>query len=187
MADKSSLAHNKPGSENTPLWLNIRIQVTCGKIRRRSGPDRPPGIILKIDGIGNELRAVPKPHPMKARVIAAAVVSLILLSGPTIAQMTLSGATMWVAQADGSNDGVTGYGNTLGSDGDGTTVFNVYAFTGSTASPVFLNGGNTNASLNPNLTLSAGAHLRLFDFELRSGNGGEAAQWIGCAGFSLSF
>jgi hypothetical protein len=34
---------------------------------------------------------------------------------------------------------------------------------------------------------SAGAHLRLFDFELRSGNSGAAAQWIGCAGFSLSF
>jgi hypothetical protein len=37
------------------------------------------------------------------------------------------------------------------------------------------------------LTFSAGAHLRFFDPEMRAGNGGDATQWIGCAGFSLSF
>jgi len=37
------------------------------------------------------------------------------------------------------------------------------------------------------LTFSAGAHLRFFDPEMRAGNGGDATQWIGCAGISLSF
>ena len=112
---------------------------------------------------------------MKARVIAGAAVSLILMSGTAIAQMTLSGATMWVAQADGSNDGVTGYGNTLGSASDGG-IFNVYVFTGSTASPVFLNSGNTNASLNPNLTLSAGPNV--ISFALQDPNAG-AVNYVG--------
>ena len=61
----------------------------------------------------------------------------------------------------GASDGTpnwTHYWNTLGPD----YCSNVYLFTGSTNSPTFLNTGNDDASLNPNLPLPLGTHVLQF-------------------------
>ena len=102
------------------------------------------------------------PSSLLHRLMVCLVGYFATLVVPALAQITLSGASMWQADATGANNGVTGYGNTLGSDGDSSGVFNVYMFTGSTGSPSFLTSGSTNASLNPNLSLPVGTHVISF-------------------------
>ena len=75
----------------------------------------------------------------------------------SMAQPTLTGVTIYRANADGS--GANGsFWNTRGGD----FPYNVYLFTGSVASPVFLTGGDTDFTLNPNLPLSLGVHVLQF-------------------------
>ena len=71
----------------------------------------------------------------------------------------LSGLTLYTGSANGTFGGTFGW-NTR--EGTGSDAFNVYLFTGSLASPTFLNTGNTDASLNPNFSLSAGFHTFQF-------------------------
>ncbi len=69
------------------------------------------------------------------------------------AQPTLSGLTLYRSDANGKWDGIYAWNS---QKGGGTDAFNVYLFTNTISSPTFLTSGNTDASLNPNLTLSAG-------------------------------
>lgn len=80
------------------------------------------------------------------------------LSLPVNAQVRLTGANTYKAVVDGSADGCC-YNNTLGDD---RYYFNLYLFTGSVSSPHWLNSGDTNASLNPNLTLAPGTYTLQF-------------------------
>ena len=92
---------------------------------------------------------------------AAVAVSALQLS----AQATLSGITIWESNASGAWL-QTSYWNTLGwegppeapAGGDANTVSNAYLFTGTVGSPSFINSANSNSSLNPNQSLSAGTY-----------------------------
>ena len=81
--------------------------------------------------------------------------SLLPMTGH--AQFTLSGMTIYTATANGGEAGPSHW-NTRGGD----PAYNVYLFTGTLASPIFLNGGNTDASFNPNLNLAPGVHVIQF-------------------------
>lgn len=74
----------------------------------------------------------------------------IAFIGPVTAQISLTGVTLWMADATGAKG--VGYWDTV----EGV-YGNVYLFTGTTGAPVFVNSGNTNASLNPNLALPPGS------------------------------
>ena len=88
------------------------------------------------------------------------IVWLILVSFSqigVIAEPKLTGITLYSANVEGS--GSTGsYWNTRGGD----FAWNVYLFTGSVAAPSFLNSGDTDDSLNPQLSLSPGVHVIQF-------------------------
>ena len=72
------------------------------------------------------------------------------------AQLTFTGITMYGAtNSSGAWNGWYDYWDTVG----GNFGFNVYLFTGSTNSPVFLNNGDSSATLNPNLALSPGTYV----------------------------
>src|SRR5262245_6329490 len=74
------------------------------------------------------------------------------------AQPVLTGVSLYTADASGGAQGSARW-NTLGTP---DLNYNLYLFTGSTASPTFLNSGNTDASLNPNLALTSGSHVIQF-------------------------
>jgi hypothetical protein len=76
---------------------------------------------------------------------------------PANAQPALTGLTVYEAAPSGTPNWLR-FWNTQGRDG----IHNVYLFTGSTASPTFLNSGDDNDSLNPNILLSLGTHVFQF-------------------------
>jgi hypothetical protein len=84
--------------------------------------------------------------------VAFASVAAVALARPASAQLRLTGLTLYNSAADGTFNG--GFWNTVGPDG----AFNVYLFTGTTATPTFLNSGNTNATLTPNVLLNSGTN-----------------------------
>ena len=84
------------------------------------------------------------------------------------------GATDTSGGWNGSYD----YWDTVGAN----FAFNVYLFTGSTKSPAWLNGGNTDASLNPALLLSPGAYVIQFACDFHGWDPGTP-----CLGMNLYF
>jgi hypothetical protein len=88
-------------------------------------------------------------HP-GLRVCALGFLLSVGLAPVAKSQITLTGMTAWSAYANGD---MAGYG-------EFDTVYaggwraNVYLFTGSPAAPTFLNSGDTDTTLNPNLSLS---------------------------------
>src|SRR2546430_512686 len=79
-------------------------------------------------------------------------------------QFTLSGMAMYTATADGGWSGSSTW-NTRGAD----FIYNIYMFTGTVASPFFLNNGDSDAALNPNLNLAAGTNVIQFTGETAPG------------------
>jgi len=86
---------------------------------------------------------------------------LLLLSAqwPAFPQLALTGMTLFECGSDGARGGAGANAawDTLG--GGSTTANNLYLFTGPTNSPTFLTSGDTDASLNPNLTLAPGTYV----------------------------
>src|SRR3712207_5328650 len=99
-----------------------------------------------------------------AAMLAATILLLVVTSLPARAQFFLTGSTMYAADATGAWTG--GFWNTQGPD----WAFNMYLFTAPTASPTFLNSGNTNATLNPNYLLTPGTHVINFAGESPQGS-----------------
>lgn len=97
---------------------------------------------------------------MKITRTLTILVAASLLPMTAHAQLTLSGITLFSATANGTQSGLSLW-NTRGGD----FIYNVYLFTNTVASPAFLNTGNTDASLNPNLDLAPGSHLIYFSAE----------------------
>ena len=95
------------------------------------------------------------------RVFPYFVVGFTTLTAPVFAQVTLSGASMWAANSAAGDAAFSSYWDTVGA-GNSTGIANVYLFTGSIGSPTFLNSGDTNTSLNPNLSLTAGTYVIYF-------------------------
>jgi hypothetical protein len=80
------------------------------------------------------------------------------------AKLTLTGVTIYGATDPGGNfNGAYDYWDTRG----GNDGFNVYLFTGSTNSPNFLNVGDTDETLDPDVNLTPGTHTIQFavDFQ----------------------
>ena len=71
---------------------------------------------------------------------------------------------MFTANANGSPVGASIW-NTRGGD----NTYNIYMFTGTVASPSFLNSGNSDALLNPNLELVSGVYTVQFTGETAPG------------------
>jgi hypothetical protein len=81
--------------------------------------------------------------------------SVVILSACTAAaQPVLSGVSLYVGSSDGT-PGWKHFWNTRGND----IPYNLYCFTGSPDSPVFLTSGNNDLSLIPNLALPIGEHV----------------------------
>src|SRR5207247_2508822 len=72
---------------------------------------------------------------------------------------TLSGVALYIGNSEGICSGSCARWNTAADDGK---VYNVYLFTGLVSSPFFLNSGNTDTSLDPNLALPLGIHVLQF-------------------------
>lgn len=82
------------------------------------------------------------------------LVGFAALTTPASSQVTLSGVTMWLGDSSGAPD--AGYWDTMG-NGDGSGIANVY-LTGLSGA-IFNTSGDTNASLNPNLSLAPGTFV----------------------------
>jgi hypothetical protein len=102
---------------------------------------------------------------MKIGRISTIFVAASLLPMTARAQFTLTGVTLYGATADGARRDSSIWNTRGGSD----LSYNVYLFTGTVAEPLFLNGGNTDASLNPNLDLAPGVHIIRFSGETAPG------------------
>jgi hypothetical protein len=97
-------------------------------------------------------------HVRRLACLGTVLIAAVTMHG---AQLKLSG----VAFYEGNSDGATGarnYWNTRGPD----YIWNCYLFTGPLDSPVFLNTGDSDSSLNPNLTLEPGTYQLGFAGEL---------------------
>lgn len=91
-----------------------------------------------------------------SKLLMTAAISLAVCL-PARAEMNLSGLTIYASTAKGTAKGGS-YWNTRGDD----IVYNVYLFTGSAASPKFLNEGDTAKSLDPKFRLKPGTHVICF-------------------------
>ncbi|HEV2319485.1 MAG TPA: hypothetical protein VGV18_07030, partial [Verrucomicrobiae bacterium] len=92
-------------------------------------------------------------------VVLASGIAASARAKPTLTGVTVYGATNSAGTFNGSFD----YWDTRG----GNDGFNVYLFTGSTNSPNFLNVGDTDETLDPEVKLTLGTHTIQFavDFQ----------------------
>jgi hypothetical protein len=104
-------------------------------------------------GVKKQIPVMNSKHALPILLLALSIAQQF----PAKAQPTLTGLTIYGADPSGTPDWIN-YWNTRGPD----YVSNVYLFTGSTNSPTFLNTGNDDASLNPNLPLPLGTHVFQF-------------------------
>jgi len=88
--------------------------------------------------------------------ILTQLIAATVLTSVCAAQMTLSGVALHTSDSSGSS--------TFGSAWDTVTnnFYNLYLFTGSISSPTFYNRGDSDATLNPNVSLSSGDNTIFF-------------------------
>ena len=88
--------------------------------------------------------------------IITQLIAATVLTSVCAAQITLSGVALHTSTYNGNS--------TIGSAWDTVTnnLYNVYLFTGSISSPTFYNRGDSDATLNPNLSLPLGASTIFF-------------------------
>lgn len=134
--------------ENTSPHKRLRFCAPVGMVcRAKSAIGRRAVGLKPTFGIHAWIEIIMK---TKINCFAALVGIVWLLPLTTTAQITLTGLKVFGLRADGTRDGSAW--DTLA----GGQFWGAYLFTGTPRSPKFLNGGDTDDSLNPKCKLAAG-------------------------------